>query len=189
MADAPTSRLWRSVTTVLLAAVVAALAIAACTRAQPGTASAQPAPHVFPDLSQFTEASPDTFHQPLRGGPSYVFYTPGGIVCTITLGTMGCSGKFSAQPYAADTTTCSFAQPADQTGPNPAHTYTISTLDQCPSAPTASDPVLPAGHKLDVVSPPDTSFTCAVGPAERVACIDQIRKHGFVIEPTGAWTF
>jgi len=171
------------------AAIVAAAAVVACGHTEPGTAVAEPAPHVFPNLDEFVADQSNAFYRPLRGGPSYVFYSPGGIVCSITLGSMACSGRFSDQPYGLDSTSCSFAQPVDQASANAPHTYEISPLPTCPSGPTSPDQILPAGRKFAVVSSPGTSFTCAVGPAERVACIDQIHNHGFVIEPTGAWTF
>jgi hypothetical protein len=34
-----------------------------------------------------------------------------------------------------------------------------------------------------------TNGTCAVGENELVACIDADNKHGFVLQPSGSWTF
>ncbi|WP_131813010.1 hypothetical protein [Mycolicibacterium peregrinum] len=170
---------------------VSALAVGACTHQVTGTARAEPAPRIFPDLSAFTPSDPDVFYVPLRGGPSYQFVTPTGVECRITLSSMGCTGRFSTDPYTPTDKLCASAGPKDQAKTSPPYSYTINVSDgDCPAGTTSNSRRLDVGQKLVADWGPQVgAFTCAVGEHGLVACIDPRHNHGFVIEPTGAWTF
>ncbi len=72
--------------------------------------------------------------------------------------------------------------------PNDEHVYQIERAGkECQSTAPDNDRILEAGNKLTIDWPDAGKFACAVGRPNRVACIDG--NHGFVIEPTGAWTF
>jgi hypothetical protein len=168
-----------------------ALATTACTQQVAGTARAEPQTHVFPDLDQFTETTSDVYDVPLRGGPSVEFITPTGVECRITLGGPGCSGPFSTDPYRPGDAVCSSAYSTNHGRRDLPLTYTITSFqEKCPAPKTPQDRLLPSGQKLVVDWGSESGeFTCAVGPADRVACIDGRGDHGFVIEPSGSWTF
>lgn len=168
------------------------MAVGACAHQITGTAQAEPPSHIFPDLNQFSPADPGTYYVPLRGGPSYQFVTPTGLECRITLGSMGCTGNFSSDPYAPTDKLCSAAVPKDQATASPPYSYTINVSEgDCPAPSTAvSSRLLGDGHKLVANWGPQVGvFACAIGPIDRVSCIDKDHNRGFVIEPTGAWTF
>ena len=166
------------------------LVVAACARTERGTARTEPVPHVFPDLGRFTEANLAQYYVPLRGGPTYQFGTPSGLHCEFNGRGPWCSGRFSSNPYSPDDDVCSLGGRPNAATSNDEHVYQIERADkECQSTAPDNDRILDAGNKLTIDWPDAGKFACAVGPADRVACIDQIRNHGFVIEPTGAWTF
>jgi hypothetical protein len=170
----------------IFATFAAVFAVAGCTREITGTARAEPPPHTVPDLSGFTDANLDQYYVPLRGGPSYQFATPSGLHCELNGRGPWCSGKFSSNAYGPSDDVCSLA--GHPNSENAGGIYTIERADdECRSATPDTAQLLGVGQKLTVDWPGAGRFACGVGPANRVACLDG--NHGFVVEPTGAWTF
>lgn len=186
-----TVSLFRSIALFFALAALVGAAIAGCTRQSSGTAQAEPPPHVFPNLNEFTAVNPEDFYVPLRGGPSYQFTTPTSVGCEINFGGPWCSGKFSTEPYESTDNICSHAGRSNRGRPDREHAYSIERLDgECQPDTRPNVRLLGVGQKLVADWGPQVGvFTCAVGPVDRVACIDKGHNHGFVIEPTGAWTF
>lgn len=180
---------WASAAAVLVALVAAGLT--ACTQPVSGTARPAPPPHVVPNLQDFSSADPERFYIPLRGGPVYRFSTPTGLSCQISLGDIGCSGRLSSDFYGPDDRTCSDVSQLRVGAVNYDRGFTIERIeDGCePSA----YPLLDVGQKIVLDwsrnNPGLGDKICAVGPKQRIACIDGYTNRGFVIEPTGAWTF
>ena len=175
-----------------VAAILVALAgMTACTRPITGTARPEPPPHVFPDLGAFTSADPEKFYIPLRGGPVYRFSTPAGLSCQISLGDIGCWGRFSSDFYGADDRSCSDVSQLRVGAVNYDRGFTIERIED--GCEPSDYPLLNVGQKIDLdwsrSNPEIGDKTCAVGPKQRIACIDGYTNRGFVIEPTGAWTF
>ncbi|MGW4099954.1 hypothetical protein [Mycobacterium sp. NPDC004974] len=181
----------RTIAMFFAVAVLVAASIAGCTRQISGTAQAEPQPHVFPNLDEFVSANPENFYVPLRGGPSYQFTTSTGVSCEINFGGPWCSGNFSPDPYESTDNVCSHAGRSNREHPDREHTYSINRLDdKCQSEAGPKGRLLEVGQKLVADWGPQVGvFTCAVGENGLVACIDTRHNHGFVIEPTGAWTF
>ena len=181
----------RFATTLFLVAAVAALAGAGCAREGTGTAAAEPPAHEFPNLDQFAPVDVAPFRSEERGGPVIQFSTTAGVQCKITLASPSCGGRFSADAYGPGDTPCAtvFVESYAPDGtPDP---YEIQRSgDDCTSNEAPSYRVLEPGSKLVVDwGPGQGRYVCAVGPVDRVACIDEQHHQGFVIEPSGAWTF
>jgi hypothetical protein len=51
----------------------------------------------------------------------------------------------------------------------------------------STDTLLDVGQKLTLVA--NDTTTCVVGANDLVACIDGDNQHGFVLQPSGSWTF
>lgn len=166
---------------------LAALMMTACTHTTPGTAHADPSSHVVPGLDDFAEVDPTPYYEAMRGGPVYRFVTPTGYSCGINLAGPWCIGNFQPDTPRHTESACFQIDTESVTGRAPDDpAYAVVPYDgQCPSAiPSTRAPLLDVGRKILL----DTA-TCAVGEQGLVACIDTRHNHGFVIEPTGAWTF
>lgn len=176
---------WASVAAALVALVAAGLT--ACSEPGTGAAHADPSSHVLPDLDNFAEVDPTPYYEAMRGGPVYRFVTPTGYSCGINLAGPWCIGDFQPDPPGHADSACSQIDTESVTGRGPDDpAYVVVPYDgQCPSAiPSTRAPLVDVGRKIVL----DTA-TCAVGEHGLVACIDTRHNHGFVIEPTGAWTF
>lgn len=180
---------WASVAAVLVA--LAAAGLTACTEPVAGTARPEPPSHVVPDLQAFSSADPEKFYIPLRGGPVYRFSTPTGLNCQISLGDIGCSGRFSSDFYGPDDRTCSKVSQLRVGAVNYDRGFTIERIQE--GCEPSAYPLLDTGQKIVLDwsrnHPEIGDKVCAVGPKDRIACIDSHTNRGFVIEPSGAWTF
>lgn len=165
-----------------------AIILTGCSHSVTGTAHSEPS-HQFPDLDTFSSVDAKTFFAPQRGGPSYQFTTTAGVKCRVTLGGVGCWGNIPAIPESVP--------PGEGDGCGLVGTdldinlhtspYTFSRSDgQCP--PFDDHRQLKVGEKTTLYMMTPASITCAAGPDNMLACIDT-DKHGFVIEPSGSWTF
>lgn len=154
---------------------VLALSLCACTSPAPSTP--QP-PQGFPDLDAFSAVDPDDFRV---GGRSFV--DPGLVDCVLDFGphrVTVCSGDIPGFPASVSGDGCAAVRKADQSVADAPYVFQRSQR-QCGSA--RSMPMSP-GHKLV-----GENGTCAVGDDGLVACIDADNKHGFVLQPSGSWTF
>ena len=145
--------------------------------------AANAVPDGFPDLAGFTPVDATAFVRPFsyaeRWTSGYVFFrTPDGISCAIG-GSSWCTGAFPGLPPEQQSPCAAVRQGANGSAP-----YTLAPSDQ-PCVATA-DKVLNPGQKL--VN--DTyAVTCVVGDGNLTACIDTRNNHGFVLKPSGSWTF
>jgi hypothetical protein len=91
-----------------------------------------------------------------------------------------CGGNITGVPASVSGAGCpEVRKPED--GPSDAPYVLSRPPGECTTARYAP---MTAGHKLT-----DDSGTCAVGEDDLVACIDADNKHGFVLQPSGSWTF
>lgn len=157
------------------------------------TACAQP--HGFPDLSKFTEIAPDNpvFLTNRVGGYTATFTTPDGLLCYASNGNQSCeSDKLGVMPgfpsdaRHLDTAPCGPASERVVSADNGSEfVYTHNCED------TAAFPPLRPGQKATVGTPSEPittgKVTCVVGDNRLTACTNG--THGFVIQPSGSWTF
>ncbi len=138
-----------------------------------------PAPPAgFPDLNAFTTVDPKDFN---LGGTAFV--SPEQIHCVLDNGpskTVVCGGNIDGVPDSLGGDGCPrVSKPDDSPSDTP---YSITrTKGACASA--RFKPITP-GKKLI-----GDNSTCVVGKDDLVACIDAHHKHGFVLQPSGSWTF
>lgn len=154
---------------------------------------AQAAPPNFPDFTGFAVVT-DTHLAPYRGGsPQTVkFSTPDGVYCGIdTLAGTGpaarCYGPLPGIQGLAVTTDPNAAASCDfgVAQLHSANSGVISSFrGDCPSD-LAGAKVLAVGQKVVV-----DAITCGVAMGNITACIDRTDGgHGFVLQPSGSWTF
>jgi hypothetical protein len=161
---------------VLAAAGLATLAIVVCACTSPARVKAEP-PQGFPDLNAFTAVDPLKYSV---GGRAFV--SPEQISCSLDRGpnkSIVCGGNIDGIPAAVTGSGCPDVRKPE--GPTDAP-YVIARPDgECV---TARYVPMHAGQKLS-----GDNGTCAVGEDNLVACIDADNKHGFVLQPSGSWTF
>lgn len=183
--------------------VLAVLATAAALEIP--TAFAQPP--TFPDLSEFTEIAQDSpiFTTNRIGGYDAVFATPDGLHCAAAADSQSCqttkAGEMPGFPSNAPHQELSPCGPvAESVNSSDSGSEFVYTRN-CES--TAASPVLQPGQKVTVVKTVSCTIgdyqipnctpgvrgkaTCAVGANRLTACTNG--KHGFVIQPSGSWTF
>ncbi len=154
-------------------AAVLAFGLAACSSA-PKTADP---PANFPDLRGFT---PVNSNEPKV--TSAAFRTAEQITCVVDFGpqkAIVCSGNLRGLPDSANGKGCPSVRKSGESSDAP---YAFERSGrEC-----ASSRVMPlaAGRKMV-----GRNGTCAVGDDGLVACIDADNKHGFVLKPSGSWTF
>jgi hypothetical protein len=157
----------------LLAMLVASLI--ACSSQTPQ--KPQP-PAGFPDLSSFTAVNPADY---TLGGATFV--SPRQVSCILNYGphkTIACGGSIPGMPASVSGTGCpSVDKPDDANSDAP---YGIYREDH----PCVTARWVPMGVGKKLVG---KNGTCAVGDGGLVACIDTDNKHGFVLQPSGSWTF
>ncbi len=154
--------------------VALALGLTACSSA-PEMASPPPG---FPDLSAFTDVDPSKYD---LGGPSFV--SPQQISCVLDFDrqkSIVCSGNIRGIPDSVEGTGCPAARKVDKSTTDTPYVLERSG-PEC--APSKFVPIQP-GRKLTA-----ENGTCAAGDDGLVACIDADNKHGFVLQPSGSWTF
>lgn len=135
-------------------------------------------PEGFPDLNGFTAVDPADFR---LGGRAFV--SPEQIHCVLDNGprkTVVCGGNIEGVPDSVGGAGCPRVS-RPENGPDEAP-YTMSrSRGACTSA--RFKPIS-VGKKLV-----GDNSTCVVGKNNLVACIDADHKHGFVLQPSGSWTF
>jgi hypothetical protein len=153
-----------------------AVAISACT--SPAPVKDQP-PQGFPDLSAFTAVDPSKYD---LGGRSFV--SPKQVSCVLDHGpqkSIVCSGNnIKGMPENVKGSGCPIVHRLDETTSDTPYSFERVEPD-CASSRFVS---ISAGQKLS-----GENGTCAVGENDLVACIDADMKHGFVLQPSGSWTF
>jgi hypothetical protein len=171
--------------------VILGVILSGCSQTTPGDAHSEPAAPQFPDLSSYSAVKAEQFYLPLRGGPSYEFITPNQIHCRTTLGGIACSGNLPAVPDSAPEEKgdgCALVEgdlsTSGHTGP-----YSFSRGNgQCPPFGGDHFETLAAGQKTTLYMFQTSTVTCGVGPNDLLACTDT-DSHGFVVQPSGSWTF
>jgi hypothetical protein len=151
----------------------ATLALAACSSTP---ATAQP-PQGFPDVRDFTAVSPD---DPKSTLPS--FRTPEQVSCVVDFGdrsSVVCSGNLRGLPESVGGAGCPSVRKADTSAEDAPYEFERSGPD-CASSRAM---LLSAGQKVV-----GKNGTCVIGD-QLVACIDADNRHGFVLQPSGSWTF
>jgi hypothetical protein len=156
-----------------------------------GTAKSEPPPS-FPNFDVFTSVDNAEYTKQQHWGNTVYFEAPNGITCSLSAYfLMSCTGIPFAVPGsdpAGEPNSCSRVEatvtPSRETG----NTYRFVRSSDC--RPPTSDVFrpLPGGSKVSLDVDGSALFTCAVN-ADLVACIHHEEDHGFVIEPSGSWTF
>ena len=156
--------------------VVLALALAACS---PTPEIASP-PSRFPDLGAFTAVDPGDYDD--LGATK--FLSPNEQVnCLLDRGpheSVICLG-FPGVPDSVAGTGCATVRKADESDGDGPYAITRSGSG-CVTARSVRP--MNAGRKLV-----GKNATCVVGEDQLVACIDADNRHGFVLRPSGSWTF
>ncbi len=184
-----------------LAVLVLAVAVAsACQTSpigQPAAERTEPS-RAIPDISKYGSVDWQQFDPGGSPGKGYLvrFSTPDGTTrCSILNGlSASCVGNIAGMPdsapdYSSDRDT--FA--GNDSGRCPGVLYNASDPQKpqyafrkngggCP--PFADTKTLGAGQKLVKYQ-----ITCAVGDGNLTACINSATNHGFVLRPSGSWTF
>jgi hypothetical protein len=153
---------------------VLVLGLAACS-SSPKTAAL---PANFPDLSAFTDETSANFTQSGTG-----FTAPNEISCVLDFGPHDvtvCNGVIPGVPDSVPGSGCVLVHKADPATSDAPYVFQHSDTE-CASS---RRPHLSVGRKLTT-----KNGTCAVGDDGLVACIDADNKHGFVLKPSGSWTF
>jgi hypothetical protein len=156
--------------------LIVAAAVCACT--SPAPVKAEP-PQGFPDLNEFTAVDPAKYRV---GGRA--FASPKQISCVLDHGpqkSIVCSGNnIKGMPENVPGSGCPIVHKLDETTSDTPYSFELVEPD------CASSRFVPisAGQKLS-----GDNGTCAVGEDSLVACIDADNKHGFVLQPSGSWTF
>lgn len=151
-----------------------------------GRAAAQPPG--FPDLNDFQSVDPTGYTAAARAGGATYFVTPDGVQCILPNPTTpgdhvsaSCGGPIPGLPdtlvgergcSGVDTPT---SLPTDL-GP-----YGFTKDANCP---VLTSPLLNVGQKITA-----GGITCVVGVGRLTACIDPVLNRGFVLQPSGSWTF
>ena len=156
--------------------VVLALALAACS---PTPEIASP-PSRFPDLGAFTAVDPGDYDD--LGATK--FLSPNEQVnCLLDRGpheSVICLG-FPGVPDSVAGTGCATVRKADESDGDGPYAITRSGSG-CVTARSVRP--MNAGRKLV-----GKNATCVAGEDQLVACIDADNRHGFVLRPSGSWTF
>ncbi|MUL85736.1 MULTISPECIES: hypothetical protein [unclassified Mycolicibacterium] len=137
-----------------------------------------PPPTGFPNLSAFTAVDPKDFK---LGGRAFV--SPEQISCVLDVGphkSVVCGGNIEGISDSVSGSGCPEVRKPENGSSDAA--YVISRPDgECV---TARYKPITTGKKLE-----GDNSTCVVGKDNLVACIDADHKHGFVLQPSGSWTF
>lgn len=155
--------------------------------AQPGTANA--IPPGFPDLDTFSPVDPRGYTAGAFGPGAAYFVTPDGLQCVLPNPykpgdhvSASCTGPLPGLPLntpigpdGCSTVTTPSSLP-DDLGP-----YSFQKGTGCP---ILTSPPLTVGQKITT-----GGITCAVGDDRLTACIDHVLNRGFVLQPSGSWTF
>jgi hypothetical protein len=172
-----------------VAAITATVAVLGlgCSRAAPGIATATP-PN-FPDLNAFQSVDPAPYTAAARAGGAAYFVTPDGLQCSLPNPnkpgdhvSASCDGPLPGLPGNAPVGSdgCSVVGPPTSV-PTDLGPYSFQKGTGCP---VVTSPLLNVGQKIT-----KADITCVVGADRLTACIDPILNRGFVLQPSGSWTF
>ena len=165
----------------------------ACHISSPGQSAFESA-HEIPDFSGYASVDWQQFASDGSPGNGYLvrFSTPDGTTrCSILNGlTASCVGNIAGMPESAP----DYSRDKDTFGGNDSGScagvlfggdsqYSFRRNGGgCP--PSADTKTLQAGQKLVKYQ-----ITCAVADGNLTACINTATNHGFVLRPSGSWTF
>lgn len=145
----------------------------------------------FPDLNAFTPVDPAPYTASARGGGETFFKTPDGIQCDLPNPypwrpgehlSAGCSGPLPGRPAGAAAGPDGCTEVSTPTGmPTDLGPYSFQKSGFCP---VLTSKLLAPGQKITA-----GDITCVVGGGRLTACIDPVLHRGFVLEPSGSWTF
>ncbi|WP_232078184.1 hypothetical protein [Mycobacterium paraseoulense] len=166
--------------------VVAVLGLG-CSRSTPGVATATPPQ--FPDLNSFQPVDPGPYTSAARAGGATYFATPDGLQCILPNPakpadhvSASCNGPLPGLPENAPVGSDGCSVIGSPTSlPTDLGPYTFQKGTGCP---IITSPLLKVGQKLT-----KADITCVVGVGRLTACIDPILNRGFVLQPSGSWTF
>lgn len=151
------------------------LGVTACSASPPELPSP---PKGFPDLNAFSPVDRKDFKV---GGTAFV--SPEQISCLLDYGphkSVVCGGNIEGISDTVAGNGCpEVRKPED--GPRNAPYVILQPEGECV---TARSMPIATGKKLV-----GDNSTCVVGKNNLVACIDADHKHGFVLQPSGSWTF
>lgn len=183
----------------VFAGVMMLAGLVACSHPKPADAQ----PHPVPDLGNYTPVEPSPYFTTLRiDTPQLIFFsTPFNVVCHFYAGPSPVPGPTQELRCDGELAGLDDLPPPGGIGPRPGdcvifsanpsgsgYKFGRSAYAGCNGkSPHLSDggPLLDTGHKITYLN-----TTCAVGPDKYLACIDTTTgTHGFVTQPTGAWTF
>ncbi len=164
-------------------------------------------PPNFPDLSKFNEIAQSSpiFTTNGTGGRNATFDTPDGLQCVAAAHGQSCAsakvGEMPGFPSSARHLDLSPCGPASESVNSSDSGSEFVYTRNCEGSGTS--PVLQPGQKVTVVDMVTCNMgdyqvpncipgvrgkaTCAVGANRLTACTNG--KHGFVIQPSGSWTF
>jgi len=151
-----------------------AVALSACS---PRSTTAQPPPG-FPDVRDYAAVSADVPESTL---PS--FRTPEQISCVVDFGdrsSIVCSGNLRGLPESLGGNGCPSVRKADTSAGDAPYVFERDGPD------CASSRAMPLSAGQKVVG---KNGTCVIGDNKMIACIDAGNRHGFVLQPSGSWTF
>jgi hypothetical protein len=172
-----------------VAAITATVAVLGlgCSRAAPGIATATP-PN-FPDLNAFQSVDPAPYTVAARAGGAAYFVTPDGLQCSLPSPnkpgdhvSASCDGPLPGLPGNAPVGSdgCSVVGPPTSV-PTDLGPYSFQKGTGCT---VVTSPLLNVGQKIT-----KADITGVVGADRLTACIDPILNRGFVLQPSGSWTF
>jgi hypothetical protein len=172
-----------------ITAVSGTFAVAGLGLGLAGFGIAAAAPPGFPDLNAFQPVDPARYTAAAFGPGAAYFVTPDGVQCVLPNPykpsdhvSASCDGPLPGLPDNApvgddgcSTVSTSSSLP-DDLGPYGFHKGT--------GCPILTSPLLSVGQEITT-----GGITCVVGADRLTACIDPILNRGFVIQPSGSWTF
>ncbi|WP_322857756.1 hypothetical protein [Mycobacterium shigaense] len=173
-------------TVAVIAATVAVVGLG-CSHTTPGIAKA--APPNFPDLNAFQPVDPAPYTATARAGGAAYFATPDGLQCSLPNParpgdhvSASCDGPLPGLPADSSVGSDGCSMVGSPTSlPTDLGPYRFQAGTGCP---IITSPLLNAGHKIT-----KADITCVVGADRLTACIDPILNRGFVLQPSGSWTF
>lgn len=154
-----------------------------------GTGTAAAAPPGFPDLDAFTPVEANQYAASAgKTSVAVKFSTPDGLECGLanygpdspeTQNYAWCSGGIPGMPADAE----SVHGEADKvTGyGGPVFMYKFVKNGGFKPGPQK---ILDVGQKIS-----SANITCVIGADRLAACINRVDNHGFVLQPSGSWTF
>lgn len=167
--------------------------LSACTRLVAGTANSEP-PRVFPNLDEFTAVSSAEYEHLQHWGNTVYFEAPSGIRCSLSgYFTMTCTHipfDIQASDSGGNPAGCKSVGPVTTPSRASGNTYHFYRQSEpCGAGDQDMFKPLPDQSKISLEVDGSPLFTCAAKGTDLVACIANDENHGFVLRPSGSWTF